>query len=74
MFIETPYRNNQMLKDLLASCSPQTRVLVAMDITGPEEFIKTKTVEQWKRKPGTAEIAFTFSNDLRSRQETGSLY
>ena len=47
---ETPYRNNQMLKDLLASCSPQTRVLIGMDITGPEEFIKTKTVEQWKKE------------------------
>lgn len=50
IFIETPYRNNQMLTDLLASCSPQTRVLIGMDITGPEEFIKTKTVEQWKKE------------------------
>lgn len=50
LFIETPYRNNQMLKDLLAFCSPHTRILVGMDITGPEEFIKTKTVEQWKKE------------------------
>ncbi|MEY8455907.1 SAM-dependent methyltransferase [Turicimonas muris] len=50
LFIETPYRNNQMLKDLLTFCSLQTRVLVAMDITGPEEFIKTRTVEQWKKE------------------------
>lgn len=50
LFIETPYRNNQMLKDLLSFCGHQTQILVAMDITGPNEYIKTKTAEQWKKE------------------------
>ncbi|RYZ00244.1 MAG: SAM-dependent methyltransferase [Chitinophagaceae bacterium] len=48
IFIETPYRNNQLLEVLLKSCAPQTRVCVAVDLTGPEEWIHTKTVAQWK--------------------------
>jgi len=49
IFIETPYRNNQMLDDLLKSCSPSTLLCVAADITGENEFIATKTVQQWKK-------------------------
>lgn len=47
LFIETPYRNNQMLKDLLKNCNPKTRVCIAQNITGEQEWIKTKTVEEW---------------------------
>ena len=49
IFIETPYRNNQMLDDLLKTCSPSTLLCVAADITGENEFIATKTVQQWKK-------------------------
>ena len=48
IFIETPYRNNQLLETLLKNCHPQTQVCVAADLTGKEEFIQTKTVQQWK--------------------------
>ncbi|MCH5597458.1 SAM-dependent methyltransferase [Niabella ginsengisoli] len=50
IFIETPYRNNQMLETLLKTCQPSTRLCVAVNITGPDELIKTKTVEQWKQQ------------------------
>lgn len=48
LFIETPYRNNKMLQDLCAVLQPTTRVCVACDITLPTEYIKTKTVKDWK--------------------------
>lgn len=50
LFIETPYRNNKMLEDLIAVLQPQTRVCVACDITLPSEFIKTYTTNEWKNK------------------------
>lgn len=49
LFIETPYRNNQVLNDLLANCKDQTQLCIAADITAPEEFIKTKTIKEWKK-------------------------
>ncbi len=49
LFIETPYRNNQLLKDILDNCKDSTQICVAADITGPEEFIRTKTVKAWKQ-------------------------
>ncbi|GAA4747021.1 SAM-dependent methyltransferase [Flavisolibacter ginsenosidimutans] len=48
IFIETPYRNNQLLETLLKTCQPQTQICIAADITSEEEFIQTKTVQQWK--------------------------
>lgn len=48
VFIETPYRNNQLLDTILKSCKPQTKLCIAADITGANEFIQTKTVAQWK--------------------------
>jgi 16S rRNA (cytidine1402-2'-O)-methyltransferase len=48
IFIETPYRNNKMLEDISSALQNQTRVCVACDITLPTEYIKTKTVEEWK--------------------------
>lgn len=50
MFIETPYRNNHLLRDMVASLKETTLVCVAADITGPEEYIKTKTVKEWKKQ------------------------
>lgn len=51
MFIEAPYRNAKLFDDFLAICSPATRLCVACDITGPEEFIVTATVKDWKARP-----------------------
>lgn len=49
IFIETPYRNNKMLEDICTFLQSHTRLCVACDITLPTEYIKTKTVEEWKR-------------------------
>jgi 16S rRNA (cytidine1402-2'-O)-methyltransferase len=50
IFIETPYRNNQLIKDLLQHCHPQTKLCIAVDITAPSQWIKTKTVAEWKKE------------------------
>lgn len=49
LFIETPYRNNKFLEDLLQILQPNTLLCVACDITLPTEFIKTQSVNQWKK-------------------------
>lgn len=50
IFIETPYRNNKMMEDLLTFCRPQTKLCIAADITCEGEFIKTRTLKDWKGK------------------------
>jgi 16S rRNA (cytidine1402-2'-O)-methyltransferase len=50
IFIETPYRSDALLGALLESCSPQTRLCVAADLTLPTESITTKPVAQWRRE------------------------
>ncbi|MGB3778958.1 MAG: SAM-dependent methyltransferase [Tunicatimonas sp.] len=49
IFMETPFRNDSLLRDVLSQCSPNTLVCVAKDITGPNEFIKTQTVQRWRQ-------------------------
>ena len=48
IFIETPYRNNPLIKDILQAGKDETRLCIAVDITAPSEFIQTKTIKQWK--------------------------
>jgi len=50
IFIETPYRNNKMLEDIINCLQADTRLCIACDITLPTEYIKTKTVEEWKHE------------------------
>ncbi|PKV62565.1 SAM-dependent methyltransferase [Pontibacter ramchanderi] len=51
IFMETPYRNNKLLEDLVQTLSGGTRLCIAANITSPEhEFIQTKTVAEWKGK------------------------
>lgn len=50
LFIETPYRNNKLLEDILTTLQPSTHLCIAADITLPNEFIKTKTIAQWKKE------------------------
>ncbi|MES2487051.1 MAG: SAM-dependent methyltransferase [Bacteroidota bacterium] len=50
LFIETPFRNNKLMEDLLTMLQPNTHLCIAADITLPTEFIKTKTVAQWKNE------------------------
>lgn len=49
IFIETPYRNNKMLEDILNALSPETHLCIAADITLPKEYIKTMRVVNWKK-------------------------
>ncbi len=48
IFIETPYRNNQLIKEILLTCRETTLLCVAVDITASTEIIQTKTIKQWK--------------------------
>jgi 16S rRNA (cytidine1402-2'-O)-methyltransferase len=50
IFIETPYRNNQLIKDLVENCKAETRLCIAVDITGSTENIATKNIAQWKQQ------------------------
>ncbi len=50
IFIETPYRNNQMMEALCKNCRPSTKICIAADLTGENEWIKTQTIEFWKKE------------------------
>ena len=52
ILIETPYRNDSLLKDMLSALSPSTRLCIAANITCPDQFIRTLTVAQWKKLQG----------------------
>lgn len=47
VFIETPYRNHQMMESLVQTCRQQTRICIAVNLTLPGETIMTRTAEQW---------------------------
>ncbi len=49
IFIEAPYRNMQLINDLINTLNDQTRLCIACDITLDTEYIKTQTVSQWKK-------------------------
>jgi 16S rRNA (cytidine1402-2'-O)-methyltransferase len=49
LFIETPYRNQRMLEDILKICKPQTKLCIAANITCEGEFIKTKSIAEWRK-------------------------
>jgi 16S rRNA (cytidine1402-2'-O)-methyltransferase len=51
IFMETPYRNNALLADILQHCQPQTLLCIATQITAPDESIVTRTVAQWRTAP-----------------------
>ena len=50
LFIETPYRNNQLIEVILKTCNPSTRLCIAVDLTGNTEWIKTKSIAEWKKE------------------------
>ena len=50
LFIETPYRNNKMLDDILKTCKSSTKLCIAADITLDSEFIKTHSIGDWKKQ------------------------
>lgn len=47
IFIETPYRNNQLFETMLKTLQKTTLLTVAIEITGKEENIRTRTIAQW---------------------------
>jgi 16S rRNA (cytidine1402-2'-O)-methyltransferase len=51
LFIETPYRNNHLLDALLSTCQTNTFLCIACNISQDDEYIKTKTIAQWKKNP-----------------------
>ncbi|MFZ4770330.1 MAG: SAM-dependent methyltransferase [Ferruginibacter sp.] len=50
IFIETPYRNNQLVEALIKNCSPQTRLCIGVNITAVNESIQTFSIDTWKKK------------------------
>ena len=50
IFIETPYRNMKLLDDILQCCKKTTLLTIASNITSANEYIKTQTIQQWKKQ------------------------
>jgi 16S rRNA (cytidine1402-2'-O)-methyltransferase len=50
LFIETPFRNNPMLEEILRSCTAKTRLCIACNLTAEDEFVQTNTIAEWKQK------------------------
>ena len=50
IFIETPYRNNQMLEAILKNCRPSTQLCIAKNLTSKEEWVRSNSIEEWKRQ------------------------
>ena len=48
LFMETPYRNHQLLEDIIKTCNPNTLLSIASNITGTSESIITQSVQKWK--------------------------
>lgn len=48
LFIEAPYRNNQLLRSILKACHPETRLCIAVNLTGENEWIDTRTLRDWQ--------------------------
>ena len=51
IFMETPYRNNAFLADLLRNCQPSTLLCIAANLTTPQEMARTMTIAQWRKNP-----------------------
>lgn len=49
IFMETPYRNQDIFDDMLKACGPKTSLCVACDLTGSEQFIKTRPIDEWRK-------------------------
>lgn len=49
IFMETPFRNNQLAEDLLKHCHPATRLCIAAELTASEEFIASRSIGEWRK-------------------------
>lgn len=50
IFIETPFRNNKIIETILQNCKPSTQFCVASELTSSNEWIKTKTIAEWRKE------------------------
>lgn len=50
IFIETPYRNNQLIGSIVKNCKPETKLCIAVELTSKNEWIKTRTIADWKKE------------------------
>lgn len=61
MFMETPYRNNQLLDALLRNCRNSTKLCIAKGVTSADEYIKTMSIQEWKKnKPNLHKVPTVF--------------
>lgn len=61
LFIETPYRNGKMIEDILKNCRPQTKLCIAANLTCEGEYVRTRTVKEWRGKvPDLSKIPCIF--------------
>lgn len=51
IFMETPFRNNHLLEDVLKELDPEIELCLAIDVTGEDELIKTQKIKEWKKAP-----------------------
>lgn len=51
LFIETPYRNHKIIADILNTCNPRTRLCIASGLTTEQEYLRSKSVKEWKQTP-----------------------
>lgn len=49
LFIETPFRNNSLINDILSVCKNDTKLCIAANLTSADEFLQTKTIAEWKK-------------------------
>ena len=49
IFIETPFRNNQLMAELLRIGKPSTKICIAANLTSPQQIVQTKTIADWKK-------------------------
>lgn len=50
LFIETPYRNARLFADICSACNPQTRLCIAAGLTTENEYVRTRTLREWKKQ------------------------
>ncbi len=50
IFMETPFRNNQFLEDILQTCQGNIKLCIASNVSATDEFIQTKTISEWKKQ------------------------
>jgi 16S rRNA (cytidine1402-2'-O)-methyltransferase len=51
LFIEAPYRNNQLAEAFLSTCKPSTQLCIAMNLTLGDEWVQTRTISEWRKNP-----------------------